>query len=143
MLIFTTNNRVICVSNSERRHYKTLLEVMLDTLNFTSGMNTPLSGISYHSTEEACLCKWLLSLRNESEHPVGAPVHQWVGCRDHAGNVCFPHSGSWQVQGGPAYICRDQRKPVFHNMGPLIVQHPQYLVEIMVLVKYRIKVSLS
>ena len=47
-----------------------------------------------------------------SEQPVGAPFHQWVGC--------FPHSGSWQAQGGLVYICRDQRKHVFHNMGPLI-----------------------
>ena len=42
----------------------------------------------------------------ESEQPVGAPLYQWVGCRDHAGIVCFPHSGSWQVQCGPAYMCR-------------------------------------
>ena len=55
----------------------------------------------------------------ESKQPVGALFYQWVGCRDHSGLVCFPHSGSWQVQGGPAYICRDQRKCVFHNMGPL------------------------
>ena len=31
----------------------------------------------------------------ESEQPVGAPFYQWVGCRDDAGLVCFPHSGSW------------------------------------------------
>ena len=40
----------------------------------------------------------------ESEQPVGAPFYQWMGCRDHAGIVCFPHSGSWQAQGGPAYV---------------------------------------
>ena len=55
----------------------------------------------------------------ESEHPVGVPFYQWVGCRDHAGIACFPHSGSWQAQGGPVYVCRDWRKCVFHNMGPL------------------------
>ena len=56
----------------------------------------------------------------ESEQPVGAPCYQWVGCRDHAGIACFPHSGSWQAQGGLAYICRDQGKFVFfYNMGPL------------------------
>ena len=55
----------------------------------------------------------------ESEQPVGAPFYQRVGCRDNAGIPCFPHSGSWQAQGGPAYICRDQRKHVFYNMGPL------------------------
>ena len=54
---------------------------------------------------------------DESQQAVGAPFYQCVGCIDHAG--FFPHSGSWQVQGGPAYICRDQRKRVFHNMGPL------------------------
>ena len=56
----------------------------------------------------------------ESEQPVGAPCYQWVDCRDHAGINCFPHSGSWQAQGGPAYICREQRKCVFYDMGPLI-----------------------
>ena len=55
----------------------------------------------------------------KSEQPVGAPFYQWAGCRDHAGIACFPHSGSWQAQGGPADICRDQRKHIFHNMGPL------------------------
>ena len=57
--------------------------------------------------------------RAESEQPVGVPFYQWVACRDHVGIICFPHSGSWQAQGGPAYICRDQRKCVFPNMGPL------------------------
>ena len=55
----------------------------------------------------------------ESEQPVGAPVCRRVGCRDHAAVVCFLHSGIWQAQGGPAFMCRDQRKCVFHNMGPL------------------------
>ena len=57
----------------------------------------------------------------ESEQPVGALFYQWVGCRDHAGIACFPHSGSWQAQGGPVYIWRDQRKHVFRNMEPLKV----------------------
>ena len=55
----------------------------------------------------------------ESEQPVGAPCYQGVGCRDHAGITGFPHSGSWQAQGGPAHICREQRKRVFYDMGPL------------------------
>ena len=55
----------------------------------------------------------------ESEQPVGVPCYQWVGCRDHAGLACFPLSGSWQAQGGPAYICREQRKRVYNDMGPL------------------------
>ena len=55
----------------------------------------------------------------ESEQPVGALCYQWVGCRDHAGLTCFPHSGSCQAQGGPVYICRHQRKCVFCYMGPL------------------------
>ena len=58
----------------------------------------------------------------EYEQPVGAPFYQWVGCRDNAGLVCFPNSGSWQAQGGPTYICRDRRKHVFHNMEPLILR---------------------
>ena len=96
---------------------------LLDTPNFTLGMDAPLSDISNHRAEEVGLCKWLLSIRNkgaESEQTVGAPCYQWVGCRDHAGIACFPHSGSWQAQGGPAYVCTDQRKKCFlHNMGPL------------------------
>ena len=36
----------------------------------------------------------------ESKQPVGVPCYQWVGCRDHAGIICFPHSGSWQAQRG-------------------------------------------
>ena len=55
----------------------------------------------------------------ESEQPVGELFYQWVGCRDHAGLVCFPHSGSWQAQGGPVYKCSHQRKHVFQNRGPL------------------------
>ena len=55
----------------------------------------------------------------ESEQPVGALWYQWVGCRDHAGIAYFPHFGCWEAQGGPVYICRDQRKYVFCNMGPL------------------------
>ena len=119
MLIYTTDNRAICMSSSKQRHCVTL---PLDTLNFTSGMNAPLSDISYHRAEEACLWKSLLLLRNDRSWiwtacrsailPVGGLQRP---CRNH-----FPHSGSWQVQRGSAYICRDQRKHVFHNMGPLI-----------------------
>ena len=62
----------------------------------------------------------------ESEQPVGAPFHQWVGCRGHAGIACFPHSGSWQAQGGPAYIqyVETREKCGFHNMGPLTPTYP-------------------
>ena len=63
----------------------------------------------------------------ESEQPVGVPCYQWVGCRDHAGLACFPHSGSWQAQGGPAYTCREQRKCVFYDMG--LLMFPQQLLE--------------
>ena len=83
-----------------------------------------------HLRDERPPLRYLLSLRRggrpmimkgaDSEQPVGAPCYQWVGCRDHAGLVCFPHSGSWQAQGGPVYRCRDQRKRVFQNMRPLI-----------------------
>ena len=46
-----------------------------------------------------------------------------MGCREDAGLICFPHSGSWQAQGGPVYIRRYQRKRVFHNMGSLKVSY--------------------
>ena len=49
----------------------------------------------------------------ESEQPVGALCYQWVGCRDHAGITCFPHSGSWQAQRGAA------KMSFFYDMGPL------------------------
>ena len=45
-----------------------------------------------------------MSSSEHSEQPVGVPFYQWVGCRDHAGIACFHHFGSWQAQGGPAYI---------------------------------------
>ena len=96
----------------------------LDTSNFTSGW-TPRSFISpiiaqrRPTNENLSFC--YVTTGAESDQPVGAPFYQWVGCRDHAGLVCFPYSGSWHAQGEPVYICRDQRKRVFHNMGPLNV----------------------
>ena len=85
-------------------------------------MNAPLSDISYHPGRRPAyenLSFHYVRTGAESEQPVGALFYQWVGCRDHAGITCFSHSGSWQAQRGPAYICRDQSKRVFHNMGPL------------------------
>ena len=92
-----------------------------DTLNFTSGMNAPPSQISpitaqWRSAYDTDFFRYVTK-GADSEQPVGALFYQWVGCRDHAGIACFPHSGSGQ--GGPAYICRDQRKCVFYDMGPL------------------------
>ena len=55
----------------------------------------------------------------ESDQPVGAPWYQW-GCRD-AGITGFHHSWSWQAQGGPAYICRNQRKHVFFMIWDLLI----------------------
>ena len=46
----------------------------------------------------------------ESEQPVGALCYQWVGCRDHAGIACFPHSGNWQED---QLIYVDTRENVF------------------------------
>ena len=40
----------------------------------------------------------------ESEQPVGGPFYQWVGCRDHAGLACFPHSGSWFLREDQFYM---------------------------------------
>ena len=81
----------------------------------------PLSDIStaqrrsaYENLSFHYVTKWA-----ESELPVGELFYQWVGCRDHAGIIYFPNSGSWQAQGGPVYICKDQRKRVIHYMGPL------------------------
>ena len=122
MLIFTTNNRGICVYNSERLHCQTLLAYRWTHRTSTWGW-TPPSQISPITAQRRPVYE-NLSFRYvtkvaESEQPVGARFYQWVGCRDHAGITCFHHSGSWQAQGGPAYICRDQRKRVFHNRGPL------------------------
>ena len=109
MLTFTTKNRAIAC-------------LTLDTPNFTSRMNAP-SWISPITAQRRSAYDndsfRYVTKGADSEQPVGAPCYQWVGCRDHAGITCFPHSGSWQAQGGPAYICRDQRKHVFHNMEPL------------------------
>ena len=122
MLIFTTNNRAICMSSSEQRHCETLLAYRWTHRTSPRGW-TPPSQISSiiaqrrPAYENDALCYVMKG--SESEQPVGAPFHEWVGCRDHAGIVCFPHSGSWQAQGGPVYICRDQRKCGFHNIGPL------------------------
>ena len=117
MLIFTTNNRAICVCSSERWHCETLLSYRWTHLTSPRGWTLP------SRTEEVSLWKWLLSLRNDRSWI-------WTACRSAVlpvdglqrpcRIVCFPHSGSWQVQGGPAYICRDQRKCVFHNMGTLM-----------------------
>ena len=114
MLIYTTNNRAICVSLSDD---------IVKHCYLTAG-HTEL-----HLGDEHPTLGYLLSRLRGCRHtkmtpffiqPVGAPFYQWVGCRDHAAIACFPHCGSLQVQGGPAYKCRDQRKHVFHNMGPLI-----------------------
>ena len=95
---------------------------LLDTPNFTSGMNAPsrISPITAQRRPAYDNDSFRYVMTGaDSEQPVGVPCYQWVGCRDYAGITSFPHSGSWQAQGGPAYICRGQRKRVFHNMGPL------------------------
>ena len=78
--------------------------LLLDTLNFTSRMNTPPLGYLLGeggsvftqrrlAFESRSFC--YVTTGAESEQPVGAPFYQWVGCRDDAGLICFPHSGSW------------------------------------------------
>ena len=125
MLIFTTNNRAICVSSFERRHCETLLSHCWTHRTSPQGW-TPPSRISPITVQRRPAHDndsfRYITKGAESEQPVGAPCYQWVGCRDHAAITCFPHSGSWQAQGGPAYICRDQRKHVFYDMGPLKIQ---------------------
>ena len=70
-----------------------------DTPNFTSGMDAPPSRISPIIAQKRPPCENLsfryVTTGAESEQPAGAPFYQWVGCRDHAGLVCFPYSGSW------------------------------------------------
>ena len=120
MLIFTTNNRAICLSSSEQQQCKTLLAHRWTHRTSPRGWKPPsqISPITaqrrpvYDNDSFHYVTKGV-----ESEQPVGAPCYQWVGCRDHAGIACFPHSGSWQVQRGPVYICRDQRKHVFSQHG--------------------------
>ena len=121
-LIFTTNNRAICVSSSEQRRCETLLSHHWTHRTSPWGW-TPPSRISpitvqrrpaYDNDSFRYVTKGA-----ESEQHVRVPCYQWMGCRDHAGVACFHHYGSWQAQGGPAYISRDQRKRVFLNMGPL------------------------
>ena len=85
----------------------------MDTPNFTSGM-APITAQRRPAYENDSFR--YVTKGAESEQPVGAPLYQWVGFQDHAGLICFPHSGSCQAQGGPVYIRRDQN--VFHNMGP-------------------------
>ena len=121
MLIYTTN-RATCVSNSERRHCEILLSYRWTHWAAPLGW-TPPSVISPISAQrrpvyENDSFRYVMK-GAESEQPVGVPFYQWVGCGDHAGITCFPHSGSWQAQQGPAYICRDQIKRGFHNMGAL------------------------
>ena len=116
MLICTTNSRIICVSSFERRHCETLLSHCWTHRTSPRGW-TPPSQISPITAQRRSACDndsfRYITKGADSEQPVGAPCYQWVGCRDHAGIACFPHSGSWQAQGGPAFICRDQRKHVF------------------------------
>ena len=114
MLIYRTNNRAICMSSSERRHCEIMLSHRRTHRTSPRGW-TPPSQISPITMQRRLAYDndsfHYVTTGAESEQPVGAPCYQWVGCRDHARITCFPHSGSWQ--GGPHYICRDQRKPVF------------------------------
>ena len=122
MLIYTTNNRAMCVSSSERQYCETLLSYRWTHRTSPRGW-TPPSQISPITVQRRSDYEnnsfHFVTKGADSEQPVGAPYYQRVGCRDHAGMACFPHSGSWKTQGGPAYICRDQRKHISYNMGPL------------------------
>ena len=50
-------------------------------------------GVFYGVSHRGSFC--YVTKGAESEQPLGAPFYQWVSCRDDAGLVCFPHSGSW------------------------------------------------
>ena len=120
MLTFKTNNRAICVSCFERRHCETLLSHCWTHRTSPRGW-TPPSQISPITVQRRSVYDndsfRYITTGADSEQPVGALCYQWAGCRDHAGIACFPHSGSCQAQGGPAYICRDQRKMCFSWYG--------------------------
>ena len=121
MLIFTTNRRAIYVSSYEWRRCETLLSHCWTHRTSSRGW-TPPSRISPITTQRRPAYDndsfRYVTKGAEFEQPVGAPCYQWVEW-DHAGIAYFPHSGSWQAQGGPAYVCRDQRKHVFYDIGPL------------------------
>ena len=93
MLIFTTNNRAICMSNSEQSHCQTLLAYRTHRTS-TRGW-TPPSQISPIIVQKRPTYENLSFHYVTKGLPVGAVFYQWLGCRDHAGLVCFPHSGSW------------------------------------------------
>ena len=73
MLIFTTNNRGLRVSLWTMTLRNTAI-LPLYTQNFTTGMNAPLSDISYHRAEEAGPWTSLLSLHNDRSWI-------WTACR--------------------------------------------------------------
>ena len=75
------------MSSSERRHCETLL-----AYHWTRG-TSPRGRILL----DICYFRYVTT-GADSEQPVGALFYQWVGCRDHAGITCFPHSGGWQAQ---------------------------------------------
>ena len=88
-------------------------------------MDAVLSDISYHHAEEVGQRTSLLSLLYDRSWI-------WTACRitvltvgvlQRTCRTCLL-SSFWELeaQGGPAYICRDQGKCVFHNIGPLSKQ---------------------
>ena len=119
---FLQPTTAICVYNSERRHHKTPLSYCWTHQTLPRGW-MPLSWISPITTQRRPAYEndsfRYVTKGAESEQTAGAPFYQWMDCKDHAGVICVPHSGSWQAQGGPLYVCRHQRKHVFHNMGSL------------------------
>ena len=98
MLIYTTNDRAICLSSSEQRHCETLLAYHWTHQTSPLGW-TPPSRISPITAQRRpvyvndSFCYVMKGA--ESEKPVEALFYQWVGCRDHAGIVHIPYSGNW------------------------------------------------
>ena len=98
MLIYTTNNGASCMSSSEGRHCETLLAYRCTHYTSPQGWK-PHSWISpiiaQRRQDYDNLSFRYVTSGAASEQPVWAPFYQWVGYRDHAGLVCFPHSWRW------------------------------------------------
>ena len=120
-LIYTTNSRAICVSSSEQRHCKTLLSFRWTHRTTPQGW-TPLSWISPTNAQSRSAyinnSFWCCNKRSRIWTACWSAVLP-VGGLQRPCSICW-FSSLWELAGsGRSSLCRDQRKHVFHNMGPL------------------------